>query len=70
VVIWLEHAAFLSFIHQFSNSFVEFVMFLSISDIQPRRVSWGDNSYTPSLLTNLENALERDRRFTTKKENS
>jgi hypothetical protein len=26
-----------------SNIFVEFVMFPSISEIQPRRVSWGDN---------------------------
>ena len=43
MVIWLEYAAFLSFIHHFSNIFVEFVMFQSISEIQPRRVSWGDN---------------------------
>jgi len=41
VVIWLEYASFLPFIH-FQLLF-SFVMFPSISEIQPRRVSWGDN---------------------------
>ena len=41
MVIWLEYASFLPFIHL--QHFVEFVMFPSISEIQPRRVSWGDN---------------------------
>ena len=43
VVIYLEYATFLSFIHHFPTFFVEFVMFPSISDIQPKRVSQGDN---------------------------
>ena len=41
MVIQLEYASFLPFIH--FQHFVEFLMFPSISEIQPRRVSWGDN---------------------------
>jgi len=41
VVICLEYASFLPFIY--FQHFVEFVMFPSISEIQPWRVSWGDN---------------------------
>jgi len=47
VVISLGQASFLPFIH--FQHFFEFVMFPSISDIQPRRVSWGDISYTCSV---------------------
>jgi len=50
VVIWLEYASSLPFIHHFSNIFVEFVMFPSISDIQPRRVSCGDNTYLINII--------------------
>ena len=41
MVIWLEQGSFLPFIH--FQHFFEFVMFPSISEIQPRRVFWGDN---------------------------
>lgn len=41
---YLARICSICFIHPpFIQHFVEFVMFLSISEIQPRRISWGDN---------------------------
>jgi len=45
----------ISFIHRpFLNIFVEFVMFPSISEIQPRSVFWGDNKPQKQELDSYE----------------